>query len=337
MKKILILTEGKKETGFGHVARCVSLGQALEAIGIKSEIVINGDSNIRHLLEGRRYKILDWIESGKALYRIIRSSDIVIIDSYLAAKSIYEDIAGWVKRAVYIDDNKRLDYPAGIVVNGSIYAGNLKYKKRQDTIYLLGAKYALLRKEFWPSSGKKVGKEVKSVLVTFGGNDKKNMTVKVLRFLISNYPAMVKRVVVGRGFKDIGAIMMAKDKKTEIIRYPRAGMIRNAMLKSDIAISAGGQTLYELARIGVPTIGICLAENQKRNLDGWRKAGFLRYAGWHEEKDLLNNVGGAINKFMSSKNRYDSSRAGKAHIDGLGSLRIADFLENFIRTEKGRQ
>ena len=52
----------------------------------------------------------------------------------------------------------------------------------------------------------------------------------------------------------------------------------------DLAISASGQTLYELACIGVPTIAIGIIDNQKNNIKNWINQGFIEYAGcWNDE------------------------------------------------------
>ncbi len=59
------------------------------------------------------------------------------------------------------------------------------------------------------------------------------------------------------------------------------------MLVSDIAISSGGQTLCELARIGTPTIGICCAQNQQQNLECWRDTSFAEYAGWYNDRNII--------------------------------------------------
>jgi len=61
-----------------------------------------------------------------------------------------------VKLAVYIDDNKRLDYPKGVVVNGSIHAKELNYSKKNGVKYLLGPKYIPLRKDFWEVPEKEI-------------------------------------------------------------------------------------------------------------------------------------------------------------------------------------
>jgi len=49
--------------------------------------------------------------------------------------------------------------------------------------------------------------------------------------------------------------------------------MKRVMAASDMAISAAGQTLYELARIGVPTIATAVVKNQLNNVQGWEKWG----------------------------------------------------------------
>ena len=58
----------------------------------------------------------------------------------------------------------------------------------------------------------------------------------------------------------------------------------------DLAVSAAGQTLYELAQMGVPTIAIQVADNQKDNIEGWLKAGFIHFAGEWDDAKLVENL-----------------------------------------------
>jgi len=103
------------------------------------------------------------------------------------------------------------------------------------------------------------------------------------------------------------------------------GML-NLMLKADICVSAGGQTTYELARVGIPTIGICFAENQRLNLEAWRDGGFIDYIGWYNDGHLLEKIEGAIDKFLPYKERIKSSQIGRDSVDGKGVARIVDTL-----------
>ena len=76
------------------------------------------------------------------------------------------------------------------------------------------------------------------------------------------------------------------DSTTELIYSPTAEEMKNVMINSDIAVSAAGQTLGELARVGVPAIAIGIADNQINNVRGWSNVGCIEYAGWHDDTYL---------------------------------------------------
>ena len=327
--KVFIITEGGKDIGFGHITRCLSLYQAFEERGIKPKFIINGDNDIEDLLKDINYQIFNWLDERNKLFTIIKDTDIAVIDSYLADISLYNKIANLVKISVYIDDNKRLDYPNGIVVNGNIHAEKLKYPKKDGITYLLGNKYTPLRKEFWEVPEKKIKENIESIMVTFGGDDAKNMTPNILTFLKNKYPNLIKNVIIGRSFQNIDEIKKCADKNTNLSYYPDAEKMKEVMLNSDVAISAGGQTLYELARVGVPTIGICFAKNQKLNLRGWQEAGFIDFIGWSDKKELIRGIENSLEKLVSYKRRIEKKQIGRETIDGYGVKRVVKFLENY--------
>jgi UDP-2,4-diacetamido-2,4,6-trideoxy-beta-L-altropyranose hydrolase len=320
--KVFILTEGGRNIGFGHITRCLSLYHAFEEKGIKPKFFINGDDSVVDIVRQTDYEIVSWIKSKQEFLNKIMDADIVIIDSYLAGVSFYEEVSKAVKIPVYIDDNKRLDYPKGVVVNGNVHANDLNYPKKDGVIYLLGTKYTPLRKAFWDVPKKKIRETVQSFMIAFGGDDMKDLTPKVLAFLCKSYPYLEKNVIIGKGFKNINEIEKMADKKTNLIYYPDAEKIKQVMLKSDIAISAGGQTLYELARVGVPTIVIGIADNQLGNIKGWQKAGFIEYAGWWENEKVFDNIRYCVKELIKSANRKKISDIGRTLVDGKGVKRL---------------
>ena len=324
--KVFILTEGSSNIGFGHITRCLSLYQAFEEKGIKPKFIINGDNSIIDLVKNTDYKLINWLRNKDKILHEIQNADIVVIDSYLADRSFYEKVSNIVRIPVYIDDNKRIDYPKGIVVNGNIHAKDLDYPKKDEVTYLLGTKYTPLRREFWEVPEKEIKENIEGIMITFGGDDIRNMTPKVLRFLVREYPSLKKNVVIGKGFKNVKEIKSVADKNTNLIYYPDAKEMKNIMLESDIAISAGGQTLYELARVGVPTISIAVADNQLGNIRGWEKAGFIEYAGWWEDKNVLSLISMYLNDVYGFNVRKEISEKGKNLIDGKGARRLIKFL-----------
>ena len=258
--------------------------------------------------------------------------DVVVVDSYLADCNFYKEISKLAKIPVFIDDTGRIKYPPGIIINGSISAQRFNYPAENGRVYLLGTKYIPIRKEFWEVREKATRDKLSSVLVTFGGSDFREMTPYVLRFLTENYPEIKKYVVIGGYFskKLISSVKNFKDENTELIYNPDAKSLKRIMLNSDVAISAGGQTLYELARVGVPTIAVAVSDNQFVNIDGWLEAGFVKYAGWYEDKNLLKNIEKYLQILSDKNTRSSMARIGRKFVDGMGARRIAKFIKNFL-------
>jgi len=332
--KVVFLTEGGRDIGFGHVTRCLSLYQVFEARRHRPEFIIAGDESVKQILHRERYRILNWRSREKELKDILKKADTVVVDSYLAGLDKYNVISDTAPIPVFIDDNNRLNYPKGIVVNWNIHASDLDYPKNNRITYLLGPQYISLRQAFLEVGEKKINHTVRDVMVTFGGDDSKNLTPRVLRYLSRSYPAMRKYVIIGRAFKNIAEIEAETDDNTNLIHSPDDTGMKEVMLKSDIAISSGGQTLYELARIGVPTVAVIVADNQRNNVSGWEKTNFIENAGLWTDRDIMVKIENKFKGILDIQRRTQSSEIGRGLVPGNGAEQIVRFIENFEMNKK---
>ena len=324
--KVFIVTEGGKDIGFGHITRCKSLCQAFEKNGIIPTFITNDNKAVKDLLKDKNHHILNWSEDQGELFGIIGNADIVIIDSYLADINLYRKVSEIIKVPVYIDDNMRLDYPKGLVVNGNIFAEELNYPKKEGISYLLGCRYFPLRREFLENIEKKIRGNIETVMITFGGDDARNMTPRVLKLLAKEYPDFAKNVVIGNAFQNIDEIRAEGDDKTKLIYSLDAQGMKDVMIGSDIAISLGGQTLYELAAVSVPTIAVAVAENQLNNVRGCQKAGFIEYAGWWEDIQFLEGITKSLKYLQDRELREKMVKIGRSLVDGNGASRVVEDL-----------
>ena len=322
--KVIIATEGGEIGGLGHIQRCFAISQAFEEKGIKSQFIVNGDDSVKKALREKNYQIWNWLKKRNEFFELAKKVDIVIIDSYLGDISFYKKLSELVRVPVYIDDNKRLDYPRGIVVNGGIHARKLKYLKKDSVRYLLGNQYAPLRKLFWEVRERKTRDGIESIMVTTGGHDPKNVMPKIVKFLKVNYPALRKDIIIGNAFGNIDAIKKEVDKNTSLVYFPDTKKMKDIMSRSDIAISSGGQTLHELARVGVPTIAFLQAENQRLNLEAWDKEGFIEYVGGYN--NLGKKISQGLDRLPLRKERARRSGIGMRLVDGQGARRIREAL-----------
>lgn len=324
--KVLIITEGSTDLGLGHVIRCISLQQAFESEGAQTMFFLNGNNAAESLIRAIPHNSFNWIKEQNKLLKRIKEFDIVILDSLIVKNDLANKLSNESKIFVFLNDIKRFDLPKGIIINRTVGAEKLKYPKKKGYIYLLGSKYLPLTKAFWYSPQKKISKNIESIMITFGGTDHRDFTPTLLKFFSDKYKSMNKIIIIGTGFENTEELRHLKDSNTQLYYYPSGETMKNIMLDADIAISAGGQTLFELARIGVPTISILTAENQKGNIESLTNANFLKHAGSWDDKNILHKTEQLIDFFKPKDIRKKYSTAGLSLIDGYGSVRIANFV-----------
>jgi spore coat polysaccharide biosynthesis predicted glycosyltransferase SpsG len=72
-------------------------------------------------------------------------------------------------------------------------------------------------------------------------------------------------------------------KNRNVVLHENVSKMSEIMLRSDISISAGGSTLYELCACGTPTLGMVIADNQIEIVDMLSAEGYITNIGWHSE------------------------------------------------------
>ncbi|MCK5287525.1 MAG: UDP-2,4-diacetamido-2,4,6-trideoxy-beta-L-altropyranose hydrolase [Candidatus Omnitrophica bacterium] len=320
--KALIITEGGRNVGFGHITRCVALSQGFKSKGIDVSFIVNGDESVINYLLKEQYKIFNWIKEKDRLLVEVKKNNIIVIDSYLADKELYEEISGIADdQLLIIDDYKRINYPIGVVVNPSINSERFNYPQKNGVTYLLGKDYIILRKEFQNVSNKIINEKVKNILVTFGGISHDNFMKKFLNFLSNNYSDFNYHIIANMDFNFNVKL------KFNLYSNLSAVEMRDLMMKVDVCVSAGGQTIYELARVGVPTVGICMADNQKFNLIGLKEERVIEYPGKLNSR-MFEWIGKRLSTLLDCEKRCELSHAARSLIDGKGTERIVYKLMN---------
>ncbi|MFA5059078.1 MAG: GNAT family N-acetyltransferase [Candidatus Omnitrophota bacterium] len=316
--KITIFTEAGRGIGMGHLSRCAGLAQAFRERGVQCQLLVYGDRNISRQLDvyGGDYK--NWMSFQRQQPRC----DIAIVDSYLASKKIFQKIQNNSAVSLYFDDNNRIKYPKGIIINGAINADQLNYGGFKHFESLLGPQYVSLRREFWDVPEKKVRAKAKKILITFGGTDEANMTSKILGIFDRKYPLLQKIVIIGKNFIHKKDILKQKSKNIKFVFESNAKQMSRIMQDVDFAVSAGGQTLNELARCGCAAVIVVVADNQERHAKAWAKTKCFFYVGKANDKNFLSQIDLGLNKVSSLTFRRLAAQRGPQTVDGQGAKRI---------------
>lgn len=324
---VCIVTEGGESLGFGHLARCLSLCQAFAEFGVRPVLALDGDGSAIGFCREEDARLVPWHSDPGRIWPMVESADLVIVDSLLGPGSFFDRVGREAKLPVLLDDFIRRDHKRGVVVDWTVLAEERFYPQRRPGVcYLLGSRYTALRKDFWDAPVKPVAGEVENLLVTFGGSDVAEMTPRVLGLLARSYPGVQVRAVVGPGFRNGDLLARTVRPGQCLVHRPDAPRMRELMQQADLAVATGGQTLYELARMGVPTVAVMVVDNQRDDIHGWLDAGFIAYAGHAEEAGIEANLLADLENLRSYQERLTRSRRGLLHIDGDGARRLVRAL-----------
>ncbi|NSL51793.1 UDP-2,4-diacetamido-2,4,6-trideoxy-beta-L-altropyranose hydrolase [Calidifontibacillus erzurumensis] len=323
--RALIFTEGGSQIGLGHISRCSSLYDELQQRGIEVEFIINGDMDQFEIIQDKQYKVVNWL-SKSFLKNYIRKSDYCIVDSYLADEELYQIISTQAKKALYIDDNGRIQYPQGIVVNPSLSTRAVKYPKNDNNCYLIGPKYIILRSPFIQVRREGINSQVIEVLITLGGSDIHNLTSSILKQLSSKRSDIIFNVVIGSAFENVEEIKSITTRNIKFYENVTASEMKSLMLRSDFAITAAGQTIYELIATQTPFIPIKVIENQNINIVGLKEYNLVNTVLDYRDVDFLHQLQKEFDNLLDYSKRKEIAKLYENVIDGLGRRRIVDRL-----------
>ena len=333
MIKIGFRVDGGAETGLGHIMRTLALAKAFPK-NIERVFITKSKPKIKKLVLDSGFKVLDLnleakseIEKVKSLIKT-HNIDILITDSYELSQSYLFELKKVVGKLVSIHDFYPYPFPSDIVINGNAYAEELDYDNSDSsTDFLLGPKYTLMREEFKNISRNNITENVESILITVGGSDKLNLTPEIVKSFVEIKQNLHLDIVIGPGFNNLNQIINALGKvDLEISLHFNLNNMSGLMLSNDLAISAGGSTLYELATTGTPAITLLQADNQIRVAKSMEKKGVILNLGFGDrisQQDLRDNIKKIMNDFNL---RREMSLAGQRLIDGQGAERVAKFI-----------
>src|SRR6185503_11529487 len=111
--------------------------------------------------------------------------------------------------------------------------------------------------------------------------------------------------------------------------------LRQRMMSADIAVSAAGQTLYELARSGTPTVAFSAGSDQVHNLAALGEGGIVRSIGPAVTPGWLDRLEQAVVELSGDPAQRDAlARRAQSLIDGRAADRLSQALEQLVQEKK---
>jgi UDP-2,4-diacetamido-2,4,6-trideoxy-beta-L-altropyranose hydrolase len=334
---LLIRADSTTRIGTGHVMRCVALAQAWQDRG--GEVLLltaQLSPALQQRLEAQAIHLHSLAVAPGSPDDAARTIDLarqhdsawVVTDGYHFDAAYQEQIKGAGLRLLSIDDyGTTSHYVADLVLNQNISATESLYANRAAaTRLLLGTRYVLLRREFrdWRGWQREIPVCVRRVLVTLGGADPDNVTLKVIQALQQRDDAQQEAVVlVGASNPHYDALQHAARAGNRFISLQRNITNMPEMIaRADMVISAGGSTCWELAFLGAPMITLVLADNQQPIAEHLHRQGGAHSLGWHTDV-TASAIAEALQALAENPEaRAEMSRKGRDLVDGRGAERV---------------
>ena len=343
--KVIFRADGGANIGLGHIMRCLNLADGLKEKGMQCIFItkdIDPEAGKRivdsgHLIE-RLPAEIDLEEDLNLTIKLIKKHqpDLVVTDSYDINEIYLRRIKDLNIPLMSIDDLANMHFFSDIVLNQNIEVKVSDYSRERYTKLLLGPKYVLLRKEFRNKHflKKEIKKFVENILVTLGGTDPDNQTLKVVKALKGMKDNIKITVVMGPGYQYEEVLRKETEADNRFIFTRDPQDIFGLMKKADIAISGGGSTCYELAYLGVPNIILVLADNQKKIAEGLDNYGTSINLGWFKEvtEDKIKEA--VVDLIGNKEKREEMSKKGRKIVDGKGVERVVEEICGAIEKRK---
>lgn len=287
---VILRADATPSMGTGHIMRCLALAQAAQDQGFEIQLV--GRVHVPWVRERLCAECIPLLELADAVAHEENPADLlhqlaqtgfapsdtwVVLDGYHFTLACQQTVRNAGHHLLVIDDYAHLpEYSCDILLNQNLgaealfYTGDIGQK-------LLGPRYALLRREFREARERlphtKRNIPPKNILVTLGGGDFIEYLENIAQHM--SIPAMEGRTVrVIQGAMDAERIKQAFANcpaRLEIL--PRVTDMPALLLNTDLCITAGGSTCWELCCLGVPFLTVEVAENQRKIVRSMEDAG----------------------------------------------------------------
>lgn len=358
LKQVVFRADASIHIGTGHVMRCLTLADALRAQGVQCRFVCRPhEGHLLELIAQRGHEAIalappdftfispaspphaawlgtDWANDAAQTRAALGDTvaDWLVVDHYALDVRWEEAVSNTYRHLMVIDDLADRPHRCTLLLDQTLGRKEADYKNQLQGIKthtLLGPHYALLRPEFaqWRaySMQRRQKTALQHVLITMGGVDKDNATGRILEQLQKSnlLPGSLElTVVMGPHAPWLQQVKeQATDMKFATHVLVGVNNMAQLMADSDLAIGAAGSTSWERCCLGVPSVILVLAQNQKEGAEALQREGAAVAI------EHLSDVPTIVHELLSMQNGEPlraMSNAAAAVTNGLGLEQVVN-------------
>jgi UDP-2,4-diacetamido-2,4,6-trideoxy-beta-L-altropyranose hydrolase len=255
----------------------------------------------------------------------------LIVDHYDIDSAWETAMRPHVDRVFVIDDLANRAHDCDLLLDQNFYDNAAERYSSwvcTSTRCLLGPRFALLRPEFAATrNARHEAPSKERLFVSFGGHDQNDASVLVVEALrLLGRAAPAADVVAGMDERLLGVLARLKKGLPDVAVHGFVKDIERLMSSCTFAVGAGGGSTWERCVLGLPSLVIVTADNQRRMAQDLANFGAIINLG--DVKDIAaKTLAKAIDNLGADKRLRESLRAAAmALVDGGGTLRVVGEL-----------
>ncbi len=353
---IIIRTDASCYIGSGHVMRCLVLANGLKEQGHNVSfasrlqygdlvrLIESKGFNVYQLKQPEQWLVpkddtdysawlqVSWHKDAQSLIECVDSVDLVIVDHYGINTEWEEYVQKRLNCKLFIIDDLIRSHHADLILDQTLMRSEKDYRlKNPRARVLAGCEFALVSPIFalYKDTVCKVDHNNLSpkILLSMGGVDQPNATYKVLQTLKqSQFPLPQVTVLLNSKAPHYHQVKrFSQQNNNWITHIDFIDNMAHLMAQHTIAIGAPGSTSWERACLGIPSIIIPLADNQKDITQSLVQAHAVIKVTLEDIPDKLPT---AICELNSHWTKFHN--ASKSLCDGLGLTRVITQVEQLF-------
>lgn len=335
--KILFVVDAGPEVGGGHVMRSLTLARALEAEGARTAFV--GPPAMAELLDAFSPETPRQVAEDPASAAAREAFDAIVFDSYRLSEPDHRSMAKG-KPSLVIDDLANRAIGGDIVLDSGPGRRAEDYLGRapDEARLLLGPLYAPVRPEFAALRDTALawrGEPVLRILVAMGLTDVGGITARMVERLRPRIGDVGLDVVLGAMAPSLPGLSKIARHDTRIALHVDTPHMARLTAEADLAVGAAGSSTWERCVLGLPSLMVVLAENQR----GAAAAIAERQAALVvdvAQPDFEAAFDRALMRLLRDAELRRKLAAASAEVcDGLGAGRVAEVFLRLVTARKG--
>jgi len=335
-KIALIRASASAQVGGGHIVRCMALARQLKQQGWSCKF-ISGPDTATTIPMVNEFDVMVIDENNPSTeaadIRRLTGQDVpvLIIDHYGRGLDFETQCRQWADRIVVISDMPSGSHDANLLLDQS---GGRTFEQYSGLIpdackLLLGPRYSLLRPQFSEHAVidfKERASAPARVFISMGATDGNNLTAIALDAVNKVLPHTHVDIMLSTQAPHLAAIQDRCVKDDRLSLHVDSDNPADFIARATFAIGTAGINLWERCSLGIPSVMVIAAENQRDNANYVAAKGGGLLVG---TRGILLAASGdlesAIEKiFYNQDDLNNMSKAAQDICDGKGAQRVAD-------------